>query len=668
MVPGLKMNKIRTLLIANRGEIACRVIRTAKRLGIKTVAIYADVDRNALHCQLADEAYCVGTVPAEKSYLNMHNILSIAKQCRADAIHPGYGFLSENASFAALSEQHGFIFVGPSSNAIAKMAVKDEAKKIMQQANVPTTPGYMGQDQDVFTLTQAANEIGFPLILKAAKGGGGKGMRVVHHAKDLAEIIASAKRESMMSFGDDTLFIEKYLQHARHIEVQIFRDKAGNAVHLFERDCSLQRRHQKIIEESPAIEILDEIKQKLFQAAINCAHAIDYVGAGTVEFLYSSDHQFYFMEMNTRLQVEHPVTEMITGLDLVEWQLRIADGEELPLSQTEITANGHAIEARIYAEDPIHHFLPATGTIKKIILPETENYRLDSGIREKDKISIYFDPLLAKMIVHAANRIEAINTLHQVLDQYHILGLTTNLPFLRKILLDKAFQSAKIHTQYVETHLIKLLPTATTLTKESIIQACLIYLLHRKTHALAALEYYSPWDKCNAWRLNLPHKEILHLQYQEEDLIVDVEHTGENTFQLSCSDKQIDVHVGGELLHNKLHFYSSSQQGVVDFYIDEEEIVLFPEGKEIIFTFTTHAADPEVLQITNHHLLAPMPGIITKIWISPGDNVLAGSKLLALEAMKMEHTLCAPKDGLIKSIHFQVGDQVEERCQLIDFE
>lgn len=663
------MNKIKTLLIANRGEIACRILRTAKRLGIKTVAIYADADQNALHCQLADEAYYVGPVPVEKSYLNMHNVLLAAKQCHADAIHPGYGFLSENPQFAALCEQQGFIFVGPSSDAIAKMAVKDTAKKIMQQANVPTTPGYMGQAQDMLTLTQAANDIGFPIILKAAKGGGGKGMRVVHQARDLTETIASAKRESMNSFGDDTLFIEKYLQQARHIEVQIFRDAAGNAVHLFERDCSLQRRHQKIIEESPAIGIPDEIKQKLFQAAINCAHAIHYVGAGTVEFLYDDNNkQFYFMEMNTRLQVEHPVTEMITGLDLVEWQLRIADGENLPLAQSAIKSEGHAIEARIYAEDPTNHFLPVTGTIKEIILPQKGNYRLDSGIQKNDKISIYFDPLLAKMIVHAANRTEAINALQQALNQYHIVGLTSNLAFLRKILQDSVFRSAKMHTQYVETHLTELLPSTMNLTKESISQACLVYLLHRQQQN-QTIGQDSPWEKRNAWRLNLPHEEVLQLQHQQQEFFIHILHLDENKFQIRCAEKGIDTIISGELTPNKLHFSYPSYQGEIDFYIDDEVIILFSEGETSLLRFATRThSDDEFLEAANHHLLAPMPGIITKIWITAGDNVIAGAKLLALEAMKMEHTLCAPKNGLIKSVHFQVGDQVEERCQLIDFE
>lgn len=670
------MKKIKTLLIANRGEIACRIIRTAKYLNIKTIAIYAEVDEKALHCLLADEAYCVGPIPVEKSYLNQHNILEVAKKCKADAIHPGYGFLSENAQFAKACEEHEIIFVGPPSSAIAKMAVKDEAKKIMQLAKVPIIPGYMGENQEAHVLEKMATEIGYPVLLKAAKGGGGKGMRLVHQAKDLPEAIASAKRESLASFGDDSLFIEKYLKEARHIEVQIFRDKAGHCVHLFERDCSLQRRHQKIIEEAPALFIKEEVKQKLYQAAIDCAHAIDYVGAGTVEFLYTQNEDFYFMEMNTRLQVEHPVTELITGYDLVEWQLRVAQGEDLPCTQKDIKAQGHAIEARIYAEDPNNHFLPATGIIKKIILPhEPYHYRLDDGIQENDKISIYFDPLLAKMIVHGANRDEAIAFLQQKINQFHLIGLSTNLAFLRKILQDKNFQKARVHTQYIEENLSTLLPQPCGLTPESLALAALVIILHRQ-QPVKELENtsYSPWQKCNAWRLNLPFEETIQLQYQQQDLDLHIIHTGETQFQLRYihpkTKEKIELFIkGGEIIFDKVHAILPHRQYEAKFYIDEETLTLFIDDESYWFKRIENTLDNiQMMEASNHHLLAPMPGIITKIWISLGDKVDKGAKLLALEAMKMEHMLCAPKEGLIKSIYFQVGDQVEEGTQLIDIE
>ncbi len=667
------MRKIKTLLIANRGEIACRIIKTAKRLGLKTIAIYAEPDKNALHCQLADESYCVGPAPSEKSYLNIHNILHVAKLCKADAIHPGYGFLSENAQFAKQCVDSGFIFVGPSSTSISQMAVKDEAKRIMAKANVPTVPGYMGTEQQGPALTKAAQEIGYPLILKAAKGGGGKGMRVVLKPQDLDDAIETAKRESQASFGDDSLFIEKYLINARHIEVQIFRDKAGNAVHLFERDCSLQRRHQKIIEESPALDIPPEVKQRLYQAAINAANAIDYVGAGTIEFLLASDNQFYFMEMNTRLQVEHPVTEMVTGLDLVEWQLLVADGQDLPLTQSEIQSRGNAIEARIYAEDSYNHFLPATGTIKSIMLPNDDNFRLDTGVQVGDSISIYFDPMLAKMIVHAQTRSQAIQAMQHALSQYHIVGVTTNLPFLRLILQNSAFQSGKVHTQFIESNLQTLIPKPRPVSAKDILFASLVLLIEReKNSEVKALdEPNSPWNFGNAWRVNLPFEETVTLHYQLEKIDIQVQHPQhkDKPLHLNCATYQIDEQVTGLIEGKTIHAIYASHQESVAYYSDENIIEIFHDGQAYIFkkdqfTINTLTSNFDL----NHTLLAPMPGIISKIWVKSGEKVNAGTKLVALEAMKMEHTLSAPTDGLIKSIHYKIGDQVEEGCELIDFE
>lgn len=580
------MKKIKTLLIANRGEIACRIIKTAKGLGLKTIAIFAEPDKNALHCQLADEAYCVGPAPSEKSYLNIHNILHVAKLSHADAIHPGYGFLSENAEFAQQCSDSGFIFVGPSSLSISQMAVKDEAKRIMAKAKVPTVPGYMGKEQQGQALTKAAAEIGYPLILKAAKGGGGKGMRVVLKPQDLEDAIETAKRESLASFGDDSLFIEKYLTNARHIEVQIFRDEAGNTVHLFERDCSLQRRHQKIIEESPALDIPPQVKQNLYQAAINAANAIDYVGAGTIEFLLASDNQFYFMEMNTRLQVEHPVTEMVTGIDLVQWQLLVADGQNLPLTQSQILSQGHAIEARIYAEDSYNHFLPATGTIKRIMLPNDDHYRLDSGIQIGDTISIYFDPMLAKMIVHAQTRGQAIQAMQHALNQYHIVGVTTNLPFLRLILQDNAFQSGKVHTQYIESNLQHLLPKPHPLSAKDLIFACLVILCQRETSEdNTTEELNSPWNKSNAWRVNLPFEEILTLHYQQEKIDIQVLHPHHKNMPLhiKCAAFQCDVQVSGMIEEKTIHAIYASHQMSTEFYSDDIFIEIFRDGQAQTF-------------------------------------------------------------------------------------
>jgi 3-methylcrotonyl-CoA carboxylase alpha subunit len=494
-------------------------------------------------------------------------------------------------------------------------------------------------------------------------------MRVVMHHEELDDAILSAKRESLSSFGDDTIFLEKYLANARHIEVQIFRDTLGNAVHLFERDCSTQRRHQKIIEESPALDIPEEVKQKLYQAAINAAHAINYVGAGTIEFLYTQNNEFYFMEMNTRLQVEHPVTEMVTGCDLVEWQIKIAQGDPLPKTQAQIHSTGHAIEARIYAEDPYHQFLPVTGSIKKIMLPEDCAFRLDIGVQAGDKVSIYFDPMLAKMIVHAINRTAAIQTMQIALNQFHLIGLTTNLPFLRKILQDNAFQSGNMHTQYVESNLATLLSTPSALTTDSLALACLVALLGRKSQV--AHEPNSPWNQLNAWRLNLPFEEILTLEYQHEPISVHVIHPKQNEpyYHLLCLEKKLDVQVRATLIADQIHATFPAYQKSAHFYIDETLIEIIDNG--IAYPFKPqqfnieHPSDP---QGGFHQLIAPMPGIISKIWVKTGETVIAGSKLVALEAMKMEHTLSAPTDGLIKSIYYQVGDQVEEGCKLIDFE
>ncbi|HRE32483.1 MAG TPA: biotin carboxylase N-terminal domain-containing protein, partial [Candidatus Berkiella sp.] len=655
------LKSINRLLIANRGEIACRIIRTAKKLGIHTIAVYALEDQQALHCSLADEALCIGGGALEKSYLNIDHIIQAAKQCGADAIHPGYGFLSENAIFAKRCATENIIFIGPSDFSIAQMAVKDQAKKIMRKANVPVIPGYEGDEQSNTALQQAATQIGYPIMLKAAKGG--KGMRIVKKADELADAIQSAKRESLNSFGDETLFIEKYVPHARHIEVQIFRDNDGNTVHLFERDCSLQRRHQKIIEESPAFSLADTIKQALYQAAINAAQAIDYLGAGTVEFLYAPSGEFYFMEMNTRLQVEHPVTEMITGLDLVEWQIRIAQGYPLPLTQAEIPCQGHAIEARIYAEDPNLGFLPATGHIKAIFLPkETTTYRLDSGLQVGDTVGIHFDPLLAKLIVHANSRNDAISALQEALSQYNLIGITTNIAFLRSVLLSEDFAQGRIDTQTLERSLASFLPKPQTLSIEVLAIASILVILRRQ-HLRPSDENndtYSLWNSSNAWRLNENFNETITLMFHQEPLDLVIAHlpsAKHNTLSINITYRDQALVIIGKLQKNSLHIQLSNEQYTIPYFDEDDLFAFIAKGNTYIFKSANSNHEHDTLSHTTQNTIrAPMPGVVTKIWVKSGDKVNYGEKLMALEAMKMEHTLAAAKAGAIKTIRYRIGD------------
>ncbi|MFN7097754.1 MAG: acetyl/propionyl/methylcrotonyl-CoA carboxylase subunit alpha, partial [Gammaproteobacteria bacterium] len=442
-----------SILIANRGEIACRVMRTAKRMGLRCIAVYSDADAHAPHVKMADEAYHLGPAPARTSYLDAEKILAIAKLSNADAIHPGYGFLSENAEFAKQCETAGIIFIGPPASAITAMGSKSNAKQLMEKAGVPLIPGYHGKDQSAAAFIKAAEKIGYPVLLKAAAGGGGKGMRVVNQASEMEIALAAAKREGLSSFGDDYILVEKYLAKPRHVEIQVFSDQHHHHLYLYERDCSIQRRHQKIIEEAPAPDMTDKLRSAMGAAAVACAKAIGYVGAGTIEFLLDEDGQFYFMEMNTRLQVEHPVTEMITGLDLVEWQLRVAAGEKMPLTQAQIPLHGHAIEVRIYAEDPAHDFLPSIGTIHYLQQPQLQNWlRVDTGVETGSQISQYYDPMIAKLIVWGESRTEAILRLLQALAHYHVCGVQTNLALLANIASHPDYQTAKVFTHFIDVH------------------------------------------------------------------------------------------------------------------------------------------------------------------------------------------------------------------------
>lgn len=472
---------IRKILIANRGEIACRVIKTARRLGIATVAVYSDADGNALHVKMADESIHVGAAPSKDSYLVASRIINAANKLGVDAIHPGYGFLSENAVFANACADNDIIFIGPPASAIEAMGSKSAAKNIMEDAGVPLVPGYHGKDQARETLKQAADDMGYPVLLKAAAGGGGKGMRQVWKESEFNEALDAAKREAMASFGDDIMLVEKYLTQPRHVEIQVFCDTKGNGVYLFERDCSVQRRHQKVIEEAPAPGMTDALRATMGEAAIKAAQAINYVGAGTVEFLLDADGSFYFMEMNTRLQVEHPVTEMITGEDLVEWQIRIAEGNALPKAQQELTINGHAFEARIYAEDPDNDFLPATGTLTLLQPPQEDSHvRVDTGVVEGDEVSVYYDPMIAKLVVWSENRDIALERLLKALREYHINGVTTNIEFLYNVAANKAFRDADLTTTFIEKHQDSLFSTKGDLNIDRLPVMSLLVLLSKQ--------------------------------------------------------------------------------------------------------------------------------------------------------------------------------------------
>lgn len=684
------MKQIKKLLIANRGEIACRIIRTAKKMNITSIAIYSEVDKHARFVKLAQEAYLVGTAPSKDSYLNMQRIIDIAKLSKADAIHPGYGFLSENPEFAELCKSNKIIFIGPSSEAIFKMGIKHEAKKIVQTYHVPTIPGYLGEKQDINSLKNEALKIGLPVLFKASYGGGGKGMRIVYHESDLEEGVRAAKTESLKHFGNDALFIEKYIPESRHIEVQVFGDSQGNFVHLYDRDCSLQRRHQKIIEEGPAQNIPNDIQTKLYEAAINAARSIQYVGAGTIEFLMTPDHHFYFMEMNTRLQVEHPVTEMITGLDLVEWQIKIAEGNPLPLSQEQITCQGVAIEARIYAEDPLQQFLPTTGKIKHLIWPViTEgDIRIDSGYDSEDVVQIYYDPLLAKIIVHADNRKLAYDKLHQALSQSAFIGLKNNIEFLQALTSHPAVvaHDNKLSTYWITEHLPILIQNSGAINHPEILAlAGLFYALSIKNFSDKELTYF---------RLNrqLPAPKLLAIGFVNNNT-----HKIENyilkIFDLDDSNIEINIrasnsieektwYLSGKIQSQKLEFslerHETKMMQLVDsvsFWLENQILSLLWQGKLYNIHLLTedyyryHAINQDAyLHSDIQGLSSPMPGVVTQIWVGLDQEIQKGDKLIAVEAMKMEHIITAPHSGKIQHIYFSVGEQVAQGSALLAIE
>ncbi len=669
------------ILIANRGEIACRVAATARRLAVKTVAVYSDADAGAKHVAACDEAIHIGGSAPKDSYLRWEKIIAAAKATGAQAIHPGYGFLSENEEFAQACAAAGLVFIGPPASAIKDMGLKAESKQLMEKAGVPLVPGYHGADQDPTLLQREADRIGYPVLIKASAGGGGKGMRAVDKAEDFAAALASCKREAINSFGDDAVLVEKYVLRPRHIEIQVFGDTHGNYVYLFERDCSVQRRHQKVLEEAPAPGMTPELRARMGQAAVEAARAVKYVGAGTVEFIveqpggyeHPEQMKFYFMEMNTRLQVEHPVTEAITGQDLVEWQLRVASGEKLPLAQDELKIIGHAIEARICAENPDNNFLPATGTLHVYGLPACATFeradnavRVDSGVRQGDAISPFYDSMVAKLIVHGSTREQALARMDAALAQTHIVGLTTNVQFLRHVTTSASFANAQLDTALIPRESAVLFNQEKVGLQVATAAMVADMLVSEQTLAQQANVHgwIDPWAQRDGWRSHgASHREFM-LEFHGEP------HTARFT-RLHDGGLQLSVDGNTAALQ-----YTSLAGGALDVrYGDLRSTVHLYKNGEVAHVFTAQGATQIVAIDALAHagethaeagrLTAPMPGKVVSFAVKAGDAVKKGQALAVMEAMKMEHTIAAPADGTVAELLFAPGDQVTEGAELL---
>jgi 3-methylcrotonyl-CoA carboxylase alpha subunit len=658
------------ILIANRGEIACRVMRTARRLGIRTVAVYSEADAGALHVASADEAVLIGPAPARESYLNIAKIIAAAKESGAEAIHPGYGFLSENAAFAEACAAAGLVFIGPSVEAIHAMGSKSEAKAIMAKAGVPLVPGYHGADQADALLLKEAKRIGYPVLIKASAGGGGKGMRRVEAAAEFAAALAGARREAKAAFGDDRVLIERYVERPRHVEIQVFADNHGHALHLFERDCSIQRRHQKVIEEAPAPGMTAERRRAMGEAAVAAARAIGYSGAGTVEFLLAADGAFYFMEMNTRLQVEHPVTEMITGLDLVEWQLRVAAGEALPLEQEQVRCSGHAFEARLYAEDPAKGFLPATGRIHHLRWPTADaKTRIDTGIRPGDEISVHYDPMLAKLIVWGEDRAIALRRFQAALAGCQVAGVANNIAFLARVAGHPAFAAGEIDTHFIERHAEALLPPAAPASDRVLALATLGELLHRaeaaRTVAARSADPWSPWHLTTGWRLNLEGYDVLRFRDGATLHAITVHYRGDG-YRLDLPGGPVSAR-GTLSAAGDLRADLDGRQTNATILRDESAVTVFIEGAAHRLVLHDPLAQAAKAEAGPARLAAPMPGKVIQVAVKAGDKVKRGAALIVLEAMKMEHSIAAPADGTVAKVHYRVGDLVEEGAELLSF-
>ena len=661
------------ILIANRGEIACRVAATARRLGIKTVAVYSEADAGAKHVAVCDEAILLGPAAARDSYLRGDKIIAAALATGAQAIHPGYGFLSENAEFAEACAAAGLVFIGPPGSSMRAMGSKSAAKQLMEGAGVPLVPGYHGDAQDPELLQSEANRIGYPVLLKASAGGGGKGMRVVERSEDFQAALASCKREAISSFGDDKVLVEKYLTRPRHIEIQVFADTHGNCVYLHERDCSVQRRHQKVLEEAPAPGMPPERRAAMGEAAVAAARAVDYVGAGTVEFIANQDGSFYFMEMNTRLQVEHPVTEMITGTDLVEWQLRVAAGQPLPKQQHELAIHGHAIEARVYAENPEKGFLPSIGTLLCMDTPghvafELGDVRIDSGARAGDAISPFYDPMIAKLIVWGADRAQALARMARALSEFHIVGLATNIAFLKRLVEGDAFAHADLDTGLIERNTATLFPPAGPAPLSALaLAAVALVATETSTNSNPA----DPWTSTHGWRMNGTYRRRLafgdeyaattqakvyaiDMAYHAHGWTLEADGKAHPLALVSQHDSRYAIRLDGQAI-----------QGTVR--RDGETLHVFTGGLHHVLDRHDPLAHAGEHETADGRLTAPMPGKVVAVIASSGQLVKKGEPLVIMEAMKMEHTIAAPSDGLVEEVLYQVGDQVADGAPLLAF-
>ena len=659
------------ILIANRGEIACRVAATARRMGIRTVAVYSEADANAKHVADCDEAVLIGPAAAKDSYLKGDVIIAVALATGAQAIHPGYGFLSENADFADACATAGLVFIGPPASSMRAMGSKSAAKTLMEKAHVPLVPGYHGESQDPALLQVEADRIGYPVLLKASAGGGGKGMRVIERSEDFAAALASCKREAISSFGDDKVLAEKYLQRPRHIEIQVFADSHGQCVYLHERDCSVQRRHQKVLEEAPAPGMPAERRAAMGEAAVAAAKAVGYVGAGTVEFIANQDGSFYFMEMNTRLQVEHPVTEMITGTDLVEWQLRVAAGQPLPLRQDQLPIHGHAIEARIYAENPEKGFLPSIGTLRHMDTPAAVSFelggapggvpasvRIDSGVREGDAISPFYDPMIAKLIVWGADRAQALARMGQALAEFQIVGLATNIAFLKRLVEGAAFSSADLDTGLIERNGDTLFPPAQAAPTGALALAAMALVASENTGS------NDPWANASGWRLNGNYQRTLAFS---DEHAYDVKLTYQASgWRIAVGAEELDLVLAardGATLSIRLG--AAAMHGTVR--RDGDVFHVFTGGQQFALTYLDPLAHAGEAEAVGGRLTAPMPGKVVAILAKAGQDVKKGEPLVIMEAMKMEHTIGAPSDGVVEELLYAVGDQVADGAPLLAF-